>query len=190
MRIKNALKEQLPVKLSTLGFLYGSIKPDISPAFNNIPHYKKDSEDFVRSEIMRLLETGYPIYSECSTDFSKSLGVITHYLSDFFCYAHSEEYKGGLWKHSIYEMRISAHWRLTFRKFLFLPNDCTLPSKQSYAAISDFIDELHCEYSEKNPSPVDDITYAQEVCFALCHSVLTACLAENQSAVKLEEVFV
>ena len=193
IRIKNAIEGQLPVKLKTFSFMYGSIKPDISKEFNNIPHYRNASHEYLDDEIKNILLSDNPIFRECSSDFSQRLGVLTHYLSDFFCFAHSEKFSGGIIKHSIYEMKLMAYCAVKFRKVYCPKNYRSLSSEQNSTEICEFIDELHDEYSDavRKPSVADDMTFTHEACIALCLSILSSCIAEEHSEkLKLAEVIV
>lgn len=51
---------------------------------------KLDSAGFIKEEINNLLNLKL---NKCTRFFSERLGIITHYLSDFFCHAHSEYFR-------------------------------------------------------------------------------------------------
>ncbi len=187
MKIKRSVEDNFPVKLKTLKYLYGSIKPDISRKFSDIPHYKADSEEFVKEELEKILQTDYSDLLESKGDFSERLGVLTHYLSDFFCHAHSERFDGGRLSHGIYEMKLMFYCGVKLRKVSRLHRQNTYSSGVFCSDICGFIDRLHVVYSdsERIPSLIDDISFAHEACFAMYFTVLASCLAE-ESGCKLE----
>jgi hypothetical protein len=193
IRVKRSVEELLPVKLKTFDFLFGSIEPDISPSFDSIPHFKSQSEDFVKEEIENLLQMDYPVFMAYKDTFSERLGILTHYLSDFFCHAHSDSFSGNTLEHYLYEMRLSAYCHKHFREVRSRPYYRSLPASRTLSGIFGYIDELHSEYTAGmgKPSLSDDIAFAQEACFALCFSILTAYVAEKRAGeAVLEEAFI
>jgi hypothetical protein len=98
--IRKTIYEQLGEKLNFAGFLYGNILPDLSPKFDSIPHNFKSSLSYISANAIRLgteqIERGTFVYS-------KRAGIITHYLSDYFCFAHSSRYTKNIYSHHLYE---------------------------------------------------------------------------------------
>lgn len=177
--IKKAVEKQLNIKLDTFGFMYGNVKPDISSYLINIPHFKSQAADFVASEIEELMKYKIDRYGKCSKEFSERLGVVTHYLSDFFCYAHSKHFKGSLLKHYIYEARLSGFCKRysgAMRQFNYIRY---LNFNFDHKSICGLIDRLHEKYEQKRPSYANDLTFALRTCISLSISILVACLAEN-----------
>lgn len=170
--VKQAVEQELPVKLNTMGFLYGNVKPDLSPMLYEIPHYKKNSFDFVKQEIKRLMGLRLESSSICSKQFSESLGILTHYLSDYFCYAHSEPYKGSLFSHYIYEMDLSVYCKRHAKKIRMHNYPGGRSVYTDYQALCNYIEKLHCEYMSKKPSFESDIAYALRACTTLSLSIL------------------
>ncbi len=183
MKVKHSVEELFPVKLKTFKFLYGSIKPDISRKFSDIPHFKADSQEFVRAELDKILRTEYSDYLESKGDFSERLGVLTHYLSDFFCHAHSDRFEGGKLMHGIYEMKLMIYCGAKLRKISRQQKRSTYSFCSCNSDIFGFIDNLHSSYSdlERSPSLLDDISFAHEACFAMYFTVLASCLADEVS---------
>ena len=109
--IMAVIERDLNIKLDTVGFMLGNIKPDIDSKLSSVPHLKNTVMEFVSSEIKTLLSMEDKIKNRCTREFSERLGLITHYLLDFFCYAHSEYFKGNILKHCIYENKLSRYCR-------------------------------------------------------------------------------
>lgn len=91
------------VRLSFSGFLNGNVLPDISAKYGKNPHYFKSSYGFVINRMRRLRDV-LEVRRLGSYRCSLSAGVITHYLSDFFCYAHSECCTYDIYRHHWYEL--------------------------------------------------------------------------------------
>ena len=98
------------VKLNSHSLKFGAIHPNASFAFHKkYPHYLKDSLDEIamRVELMtEMLETRKELETK---KFSRELGVILHYVADYFCRAHND-FKGippsSKRKHRCYERKL------------------------------------------------------------------------------------
>lgn len=177
--IKKVVEENLAVKLDTYSFMYGSIKPDLSYRLIQIPHFKHKSYDFIKSEINSLMKYRIKKNTICTKEFSERLGIIIHYLSDFFCEVHKESFKGSFITHYIYELRLATYFRKRHKalgSFNYLRYLNVFTEHQN---ICNFIDKLYDKYSRRNPSYAVDITYIMKVCISVVVSILTACMAER-----------
>ncbi len=98
----------LNIHLDKRNFIYGNIKPDIVHSLSSRSHLMEDSLGFVLDEIYRLISPS----GRGSKQFSTDLGVINHFLSDFFCsshyYYHDKFYK--LYTHINYEYALHKHF--------------------------------------------------------------------------------
>lgn len=93
------------VSLPTATFLWANCRPDYSIKYKKIPHYKKSMEkDFKRLVEEILL---YRWEKENIFLIADRLGVICHFICDFFCYAHSPAFSGGLKEHISYEAKVN-----------------------------------------------------------------------------------
>ncbi len=181
-RLMHAVEKELKVNLDTAGFILGNIKPDISSRLIQIPHYKKDSIGFIRKEIGYLL--GLKL-NKCTRLFSERLGIITHYLSDFFCHAHSENFKGGLLEHYLYEIQLSGYCNINYNAITgFNYGKNAVVNRESFS-ICAYIDELHEEYCRESnvPSFELDMYYTLKACTSICFSIIYICIACENSII-------
>lgn len=82
-------------------FKFGSLLPDLVPSFITKRHEIGVTFEIVRRKIENVissLSTG-----SLSVKCSKDLGVITHYLSDYFTFPHNTVYDGSMKDHVLYE---------------------------------------------------------------------------------------
>lgn len=70
------------INLNNTAFKTGSVIPDFSPYHKYVKHYKDNSFEFVENSICKLGE------SKNITELSFKLGIVSHYLADYFCYPH------------------------------------------------------------------------------------------------------
>lgn len=88
--------------LQKLAFIFGNLAPDIGLTYIYRRHQHSTSMSHLDKLILRLY---YGIFHPNSIIFSFRLGIITHYVCDYFCYAHNPAFKGHLREHIIYERK-------------------------------------------------------------------------------------
>lgn len=177
--IQKFVQKELGIKLDTLGFMLGNIKPDIYRHSIKIPHFKDDAMDFIKNEINELLDYDIENSRKGLRDFSEKLGIVTHYISDFFCKVHSKERNINIAKHYLYEMLLSNYCQLNSRKYKNAKNIKYSFIKPDYNSICEYIDNLYNDYLSQKPSYRLDMTYALRACTSLCLSVISECVIEK-----------
>lgn len=185
MVFKKAIEKKLPVKLNTLSFIIGNLKPDFSLLLLKVPHYRIPDSGLVKREMDKLIGHNRKKYTTCTNDFSERLGVVTHYLSDFFCYAHSAAFKGGVVRHFIYEKKLSMYRKSMKGKIMELTSNMSYQlCSPDYQSLCGMLDRMHAKYRSKKPSCARDLVYILKAGIPLAASLVSACLQmeENQLA--------
>lgn len=182
--IKKYAEEELSVKLDTRGFLLGNIKPDLAPSLIKIPHFKADSISFVKLEMEKLLTNEITQNSKCSKSFSERLGIITHYLSDYFCYAHSKDFKGGNIYHYYYEVLLLNYCRNNVRKLasVLKPNKWRCSFAKDFKTICINLEDTHKQYLSFKPSCELDMSFTLNICAYIVISILRGCMKKEATA--------
>ena len=85
LTILQSLKPRFAVNVSVDDYKFGCIKPDFSSDVFYTPHLKDKSFDFVIGMIAELGSLAPPSDGKALKSFSTRLGVIVHFLADFFC---------------------------------------------------------------------------------------------------------
>lgn len=152
------------VKLNKKAFMYGNIKPDLSPKCLKKPHTMENYLVHVCSNAKNLMrgETGL-------RDFSTSLGVICHYVCDFFCRYHlDEKLFNNLEGHFLYELDLHHEFcKIMFRqKFKF-----KVDHKEVRENIISILAEMRNGYFSKPVTKKRDIEYAITTALWICDSV-------------------
>ncbi|MDR1565926.1 MAG: zinc dependent phospholipase C family protein [Treponema sp.] len=88
------------MRLKRLPFILGNLAPDLYCSFIFRRHEYDCSIVPVRKAIFRLYEGRF---DPCSELFAYFMGVVCHYICDYFCYSHSPAFRGNLWDHIKYE---------------------------------------------------------------------------------------
>lgn len=92
-------------------FLKGNVLPDISPKYRLKKHGRKQFEEIIEEKIANLsrLSSDEIIDNLGKEKFSIELGVICHFLCDFFSLPHDEEWgfkESVTLKHVLYEKKL------------------------------------------------------------------------------------
>lgn len=153
-------------------FYIGSILPDCVPSFFVRKHTFEDSFDVLEKEIGKLVSHYDP---KKGTDcyFYRHLGVITHYVSDYFTFPHNVNYPGKLKDHCIYEEQL----KVAIRSYVKSPEAVRKRDEEAVhhtpEAILEFVRSMHQTYLRMQSVVERDCKYIVE----LCHTVVDALLS-------------
>ena len=78
-------------------FLFGNLFPDLIHSYFWCRHEYPSSRNILRIKIEQLKKS--PVF------FSFRMGVLIHYISDYFCYPHTSVFGQGIAQHIMYELR-------------------------------------------------------------------------------------
>ena len=81
-------------------FLLGNLFPDLIQSYIWRRHDYQHSREYIRKKLT--------ILKKRPRLFSFHLGILTHYICDYFCYPHCNYYDKGLVQHILYEIRQKA----------------------------------------------------------------------------------
>ncbi len=178
--IKNHLNIDLNLKMLS----YGAMKPDIAPRLAVKKHYKDQSFDFVLNEILKLIDNGLQENPISINRFSTKLGVISHFLSDFFCLPHHNRkyYHDKLFEHLKYEKDLHKH---------FVSFEGLSKVKSPYIEIIDkdniknFIEELHHTYTENKMGFENDVASSINISSAVGIIIVENSLIESYNNITI-----
>lgn len=161
--IYNIFKQQYGICLNKKNLIYGSIKPDF--AKNKVPHYIDQSIDYIDDEIEALIKDFNIISKKV---FSRRLGMIMHYISDYFCRAHNTNYyRKNLMAHLKYEKRLAKTMKM---KDIKINKYCEI----YWEKFKDSIVELNKEYM-KEKSLIRDKEYTFRAINGACDYIAKKC---------------
>jgi len=152
----------LPLKT----FIWGNMKPD----------FKKDKKLHYIDNSLKETTKMFKILNNNNfydiKEYTLKLGEFFHYVTDYFCYAHSIEFfKDNLSEHFIYE--IKAHKKLArFKKFYDNENVDNNILISSSGNLIDFLLFNHKKYLENWKKPENDFIYSLELAPALIDNII------------------
>ena len=160
--------------ISEKNFIYGNIKPDISSKYVFLKHYRTESLGLITFKVNYLCNLNLDSLSKyfSLSKFNQELGVICHFLCDFFCVPHSQrwEFKHSMKKHMLYERELSAIAKeLNLSKF---KGDVI-----THNSFEEFFHALYEEYINKSDYK-NDLLFSSYACNSVVNYILD-CILEN-----------
>lgn len=174
------LKNNNGIEINKTFFKYGSVKPDFAPRLVNIGHYEEESMDFILDEISTLSSLPYQDEEEFLKQYSIKLGVIIHYLSDYFCHAHNNySFKKDILKHLVYEARLES--LINRFESSILNNGIQLLPRIYPVDIKNYIGIELDNYKRTEITYFNDLKYAIRVSCNVCSSILKLSFERNSA---------
>lgn len=160
-------------------FLYGNVKPDaVSKYFLN-KHYLDESLEMIVSKITYLCNLTINCLSKyfSISRFSQEVGVICHFLCDFFCAAHSQRWKmtHSLNKHVRYEKNLN----LVAKEL-----DLSKCNKGPIKNFDVFFSKLYNEY-QNSLGYKNDLYFSTYVCNSVVDYILDSILQNTVTSYSL-----
>lgn len=174
--IHKYILDNVGVNLSLSDIRYGCIIPDFKPRFISIPHYKSKSFETVAQMILSLQNSNFYMSSKQMSSFSTDLGVILHYITDYFCYPHNDAKTDKMPYHIFYEIALNRE----LKKYLASPSwmmDMSLEAKglsKYRTSVIDLIEEKHNQYLKETPSLLNDVIYGLQCCCMVASKVINS----------------
>lgn len=169
--------------LSEKNFIYGNIKPDISSKYVLNKHYLEESLSMVLEKIKYLCQLTLDSLKKyfSISKLSQELGVICHFLCDFFTTPHRErwEFTHSMNKHVTYEKELAS-----YAKEMDFSN-CDLNHKIDYT-VEEFFHSLYKKYKNCKTSYENDLKYSSYVCNMIVNHVLDSILINTANSYTLE----
>ncbi len=151
--VQAALPQNRAVRISAGWFSIGNILPDISWLPATHPHFFSRSAPYIFRKLFLSLEK----HKSHSIDqffispfFSLRLGIVSHYLCDFFCAAHQGDGINGAKRHLNYEHEMRDFFKEHRAEIeslcRFMPEPVELPGEQAEAMSPDTLFSLFQEW--------------------------------------------
>ncbi len=157
--------KHLNFKLNKVMFIYGNIKPDFFPEGAHSSHTIRTNIMDVKEYAARLMTQKLDI-----NEFSLTLGVLCHYICDFFCIYHNERCRGkSLTEHIKYELLLHIKLKRLLSNGSFKPLMETLSGDRDILWI---ISDLQESYDREMDTAVKDLSYAVTAAMIIAESII------------------
>lgn len=152
-------------------FYFGSILPDCMPSFLTRRHTFDETFYIVRKEIEYLIEH-HSLEDGINRKFCRKLGMVTHYVADYFTFPHNKNYTGSLKDHCQYE-KILKHKLREYVKAMESRRERMKETRfETLEELFVFIHEVHEKYLKRLSEVKKDIQYIVDVCFEVVDAIL------------------
>lgn len=167
--------------ISDKNFIYGNIKPDISSKYVLQKHYLEESLEMIFTKVEYLCTLNLDCISKyfSISKFSQELGVICHFLCDFFCVPHSRRWEmtHSMNKHITYEKELSIVAKETdLRRFK--------GDNIEANSFREFFNSIYLEYQSKTEYK-NDLLFSNYVCNSVVDYILDAVLSNTAKSYTL-----
>ena len=172
---------KIGIRLDYWHYIYGNIKPDINPQDIEWPHFIKDS----LKELVNYCE--YMIMTPMSLkELSVALGTVSHFICDYHCLYHREDYKQkSMLEHIFYEKCLSFN----FIKKCLAQKVKVTHKEMSYRSINDTINSSYVLYSKEEHSLSQDIQYAIDTTICVISRILESSRIQKREHSDMEMVY-
>ncbi len=155
-------------------FYFGSIQPDLNPGMISTPHEFESSYGKLKETILELT-AGFHGGTD-SASFWRNLGIVLHYIADYFTFPHNSNYEGTLKDHCLHERDMKYY----LRYFVQTPEAAVILHRQKYREkwaetpedLFRYIEEAHWCYLRRSHSVEDDCRWIVEICSYSMESLL------------------
>jgi hypothetical protein len=159
-------------------FRFGSLEPDLVPTFITTKHRIDLTFEKLEKKIVRVIEN-YDSSKGLTPGLTKDLGVITHYLADYFTFPHNLEYTGTMREHIRYEADLKDNFKLFVEEMKKNHTQFKEVTLRSAEEICVFIKKCHREYIQITHSIQNDCAYILRICAQVISAIFNL-LQNNQ----------
>ena len=138
-------------------FYIGSIWPDCTISFIYRRHSKEETFSIMKKELEKLVKS----YRKkgINAKFCRHLGIVTHYIADYFTYPHNDFYTGNIKDHCLYEKELKFYLREYVKTDEAKRERLENLSVESLEEICELIEKKHKEYANYLKMVEQDCTY-------------------------------
>lgn len=163
-------------------FYLGNILPDCVPSFITRRHCIKDTFSVLKKELSLLIEH-YDYTKGITAYFCRHLGIILHYVADYFTFPHNHFYPGNLKDHCDYEEILKQEMRQQVKLEIHKRSRSSNLETCSVESICQEIKKWHEAYSFGTHNTQTDCTFILSVCHSITDHILA--FAESLCGVRL-----
>lgn len=152
-------------------FYLGSILPDCVPTFITRRHTIEDTFYILKNEIRKLTEN-YDFERGIGSYYCRHMGVITHYIADYFTFPHNSIYPGNMAEHCIYEKHLKYALYCYVKSEEAQKERSKEPKFHTVNELCDFIIEMHDKYLRAIKQIIIDCEYIVSLCYIVVDEIL------------------
>lgn len=177
--IYNFVEEHTDVSLNLLRFRAGNMSPDLPLYHSHLKHYKHQNFEYILNMIYELSRTNPNANVGTLKNYSYRLGMICHYICDYFCFPHHNRryFHDKLGEHLAYEKdlhKVIKKFKQSDYLSQYYFNEIMEQKSHSKFDLLSMIEEFHRDYMSEIPSFYTDATYAITVTSIIASVIVLA----------------
>ena len=178
---REELKE---LNLHKRAFLIGSILPDCLPSFLTTRHTIVETFSLLQIEFKKITEN-YNKERGISNYFCVHLGMIMHYLADYFTTPHNPGFIGTVKNHIEYEKELLNCIQRYLRKESITQYENGIDSPQLRC---EYILQLHYNYLNEPRDLITDCKYITNICYAVAQELVKQLIGDSIIEKAVQEI--
>lgn len=165
------------VVLDRTAFVYGNIAPDYIPSVLCAPHFAKACHRGIRILTGRLAASPLPNSGSVDPSYSKKLGMLCHYICDYFCFVHNKDFSGNMREHAAFESALDTYLRKNCMKLFDISGNNEISVPDSTGDLVRHLNEKKREYTASGYTFENDLCFAFDFCVSaiLCMVSVSRC---------------
>ena len=182
----NAALQNRGVFLDRVAFVYGNIAPDYTPAMWVYPHFNKVCSKMIAEITTELPQMPIRNSGRVGAYYSKQLGLLCHFLCDYFCFAHNDDFPGNIRQHISYENELDSYLRCNCLKILDIDGTNEILRMSDEKKLISSIDSTREKYLKAGFSQHNDLSFAFEACMSAIMSILALSKQVHAASTSIE----
>lgn len=154
-----------------LSFFVGSIWPDCTPSFLTKRHCIDDTFDIMAKKMDKFISK-YNADKDMGISSTWRMGIVLHYIADYFTYPHNSNYPGGFKDHCIYEEELKHRMYKYVADMKMTAPKQDVPVFASTKQILEYIKNIHNKYMQLDGRVDYDCGYSVRTCMSVMASLL------------------
>lgn len=154
-----------------LTFYIGSIWPDCTPSFLTKRHCIEETFDIFMKKMSKFVAKFNP-KKDMGYLSTLRMGIVLHYIADYFTFPHNTHYTGSLKDHCVYEEELKHRMYEYIDDVKSLNKDYSLPVMADTEQIAEYIRAKHTQYMNVVGNVDSDCGYAFIACMCVMASLL------------------
>lgn len=179
-KVYEAIYEEFHIRVDIEGLKNGSVEPDKYPKKLFMKHKMKVSFHFIKEKIDEISGMEFPLSKEDVERFSFNLGIIIHFISDYFCQAHNDKIYNNIIKHLLYETNLEKYFLRRINTFNPKFENKKTGWNCEKGSISGYIAKKHTEYNSLKRTMTNDLVFSVSMSVIVALRIVSCCL-ENSS---------
>lgn len=152
-------------------FYVGSIWPDCKPSFITTPHNIHRTFGIVQEQIDDLIKN-YNKDKGLTMPYCARIGIIIHYIADYFTFPHNSHYDGNVKDHCVYESKLKKELLRYIHSGEALKQKSEVKVYENTEELCECILNEHKQYVKGKSTVFEDCQYIVRVCMEVVASII------------------